>query len=73
MSPKAKEFYDANKLSPVVSAAWLDSDKRPARGGFDTRIYHRLVLEDGKVFTLDNWDMASFSKRFTPKWKGIDP
>lgn len=62
-------FVEANAESPIVSASWLDANKRTAYGHPSTWKYQRVRLEDGRTFVLPEEAVALIE----PRWKDPRP
>jgi len=62
------KFIKANKKSPVISAEWLNKDKRFAYGPPDTWMFHRITLRNGQKFTLTEQEMSNAGEDFSPVW-----
>ncbi len=68
MNKEAVRFIEANKTSPVVEGAWLDSEFQDITKNSDYT-YLQYRLEDGQVFNLTTKDAHYLNSRgFMPDW-----
>tara|TARA_R110000772_G_C13310276_1_gene440165 strand:+ start:16779 stop:17027 length:249 start_codon:yes stop_codon:yes gene_type:complete len=66
-------FLEHNKDVPIVKSAWLNKDKKPARGHPSKWLFSKKTLEDGTVYILSGEDIIWINQNASFNYYGITP